>query len=100
MPTRNINLTERYDRFIEEQINTGRFSNASEVARAGLLLLEKQFQFENDKLALLQALVVEGFQDIDQGNGIEINTPEELAEFMAQFGRKATASAASRSNEA
>ena len=31
MPTRNINLTERYDRFVEDQIAEGRYQNASEV---------------------------------------------------------------------
>lgn len=41
MPTRNINLTDRYDTFLTRQINSGRFKNASEVVRAALHLLER-----------------------------------------------------------
>jgi antitoxin ParD1/3/4 len=36
MPTRNINLTEHSDRFVNEQVEAGRYKNASEVFRAGL----------------------------------------------------------------
>ena len=36
MPTRNVNLTHQYDRFIDARITSGRFSNASEVVREGL----------------------------------------------------------------
>ena len=39
MPTRNVNLTEHFDRFIETGVSSGRFSNASEVVREGLRLL-------------------------------------------------------------
>jgi len=35
MPTRNVNLTERLERFIQTGITSGRFSNASEVVREG-----------------------------------------------------------------
>ena len=41
MPTRNVNLTNHLDRFIQARINSGRFSNASEVVREGLRLLEQ-----------------------------------------------------------
>ena len=34
MPTRNVNLTEHFDRFIETGVTSGRFSNASEVVRS------------------------------------------------------------------
>ena len=50
MPTRNVNLTDHYDRFINEQIEAGKYRNASEVFRAGLRLLEHQAQTEEQKL--------------------------------------------------
>ena len=53
MPTRNINLTEHYDQFIEKQIASGQFKNASEVTRAGLRLLEQHSREEQEKLAAL-----------------------------------------------
>ena len=36
MPTRNINLTEHSDRFVNEQVEAERYKSASEVFRAGL----------------------------------------------------------------
>ena len=44
MPTRNINLTEHFDRFVERQVSSGRYSNASEIVREALRLLEEQEQ--------------------------------------------------------
>jgi antitoxin ParD1/3/4 len=38
MPTRNVNLIDHFDSFIEKRVNSGRFSNASEVVREGLRL--------------------------------------------------------------
>ena len=42
MPTRNVNLTDHFDNFIQARIKSGRFSNASEVVREGLRLLEQR----------------------------------------------------------
>jgi antitoxin ParD1/3/4 len=39
MPTRNINLTEHFDDFVERQVSSGRYSNASEIDREALRLL-------------------------------------------------------------
>lgn len=50
MPTRNVNLTEHFDRFIESGVTSGRFSNASEVVREGLRLLEQREQEDKAKL--------------------------------------------------
>lgn len=42
MSKRSISLSEYFDQFIDAQIESGRFSSASEVVRAGLRLLEEQ----------------------------------------------------------
>ncbi len=52
----SITLGEHFDGFVADQINTGRYSSASEVIRAGLRKLED----ENKKLETLRALVEEG----------------------------------------
>jgi len=50
VPTRNINLTEHFDRFVERQVSSGRYSNASEIVRDALRLLEEQQQERAAKL--------------------------------------------------
>jgi putative addiction module CopG family antidote len=50
MPTRNINLTEHSDRFVNEQVEAGRYKSARELFRAGLRLLEHQAQTDEQKL--------------------------------------------------
>ena len=37
MPTRNINLTQQMDRFVDAKIKSGKYANASEVIRAAVL---------------------------------------------------------------
>lgn len=40
----NVSLSKYYEDFVDEQIETGRYGNASEVVRAGLRALQKQEQ--------------------------------------------------------
>ena len=68
MPTRNINLTEHLDHFVERQIASGRYSNASEIVRASLRLLEEQEQERKAKLKSLRQAAKQGFEEIDQGS--------------------------------
>jgi antitoxin ParD1/3/4 len=89
MPTRNVNLTDHYDRFVEEQVASGQFKNASEVMRAGLRLLEQSRREEEEKLVALRALAAVGFDDLDQGRGIVLADGVQLAEFIAEAGRQA-----------
>ena len=95
MPTRNVNLTEHFDRFVEEQVASGRFTSASEVLRAGLRLLEQQAREEEQKLAALRALAAEAFGELDQGQGIALHGEEQLAERIAHIGRRAAAGSTS-----
>ena len=50
----SVTLGAHFSRFVEEQIKDGRFSNASEVVRAGLRLLE---DVETRQRALRAALL-------------------------------------------
>jgi antitoxin ParD1/3/4 len=88
MPTRNINLTEHFDNFVENLVSAGRFKNASEVMRAGLHLLEKQSREDEEKLELLRKLAAEGFDQLHRGEGIELHSDEELKEYIAEIGRR------------
>ncbi len=82
MPTRNVNLTDYHDQFVNEWVTSGRFSSASEVMRAGLRLLEQQAREADEKLSLLRSMASEAFQALDQGQGIAIESEDELAEFI------------------
>jgi len=89
MPTRNVNLTEYYDQFVEALVTSGRFSNASEVMRAGLRLLEQQAREDEEKMAALRTLASDAFNELDQGQGTSIGGQEQLAELIGQIGRHA-----------
>lgn len=52
----SFSLGEHFIRFVEAQVETGRYSSASDVLRAGLRLLEEQ----EAKLATLRAALIEG----------------------------------------
>ena len=92
MPTRNINLTERFDQFVAAEIEAGRYRNASEVMRAGLRLLEQQKHEDREKLKLLRSLASEAFDQLDQGQGIEIRGERQLANLVRRIGCRAASS--------
>jgi antitoxin ParD1/3/4 len=54
----SFSVGEHFSGFIEAQVSEGRYSNASDVVRAGLRLLEEQ----ETKLAALRAALVDGEQ--------------------------------------
>jgi len=89
MPTRNINLTEHYDRFVEELVDAGKYKNASEVLRAGLRLLEQQTQTDDEKLTLLKRLAADGFRSLDQGQGLSMASESGLRKTIAKIGSRA-----------
>lgn len=89
MPTRNVNLTDHYDRFVESQIDAGRYQNASEVMRAGLRLLEQQIREDEEKLGVLRRLAAEAIDELDRGEAIVIEGEDALADFIRQTGRRA-----------
>jgi antitoxin ParD1/3/4 len=89
MPTRNVNLTDHFDEFIEDEISAGRYRNASEVMRAGLRLLEQNTHEEREKLTLLRSLANEAFQQLDQGQGIELGSERQVANWIGKIGRRA-----------
>ena len=91
MPTRNINLTDHFDRFIETEVGSGRYGNASEVVREGLRLMERRKQEDRAKLKWLRGAVREGLDEIDRGEGLEFRSMEELDRHIDQLGNEASA---------
>jgi antitoxin ParD1/3/4 len=88
MPTRNVNLTVHFDQFIESGVSSGRFSNASEVVREGLRLLEQREQEDKAKIEWLRAAAKEGFDQLDRGEGIAFQSIEAFDAFIDHIGEE------------
>jgi antitoxin ParD1/3/4 len=91
MPTRNVNLTEHFDRFIEAGITSGRFSNASEVVREGLRLLEQREEEDKAKLEWLRAAAKVGFDAADRGDYSSLKSEKDLDAFLTQIHEEVSA---------
>ena len=91
MPTRNVNLTKHFDQFIESGITSGRFSNASEVVREGLRLLEQREREDKARIEWYRAAAKEGFDELDRGEYIALNSGKELDDFFDQIQREVSA---------
>ena len=91
MPTRNVNLTKHFDKFVEDGVVSGRFGNASEVVREGLRLLEQREKEEKAWLKYLQEAAQEGIDDIERGDFIPLRNREDIDALFADVRREALA---------
>lgn len=91
MPTRNVNLTDHFDQFIETGVASGRFSNASEVVREGLRLLEQREREDNAKIEWLRTAAKVGFGQLDRGEGIEFEGLDEFDAYIDQMAKEVSA---------
>ena len=73
----SISLGNHFESFIENSISAGRFSNASEVVRAGLRLLEE----EEHRVAALKAAINEG---VTSGRATDFDPQAHLASLKAK----------------
>jgi antitoxin ParD1/3/4 len=85
MPTRNINLTNHFDHFVKRQVSSGRYSNASEIVREALRLLEEHEHERQAKLKVLRQAAKQGFDEIDQGEGIVLKGKKAVKQFISQI---------------
>ena len=93
MPTRNINLTEHLDKFVARQVASGRYSNASEIVREALRLLEEHQQERKAKLDGIRQAAKQGFDEIDQGKGIVLKGKKDINRFIADIETEVRANA-------
>ena len=91
MPTRNVNLTEHFDDFIKTGITSGRFSNASEVVRAGLRLLEQREREDKAKLKWLRAAAKDGFDAFNRGDYVSLHSGKEIEDFLREIHNEVSA---------
>ena len=86
MPARNVSLTAHFAEFLDENVASGQFSNASEVVREGLRLLEQRQREEALKLDALRAAVEVGLEDVRQGRVVRL-APGQVETYVAGLGR-------------
>ena len=91
MRTRNVTLTEHFDRLIESGIISGRYRNASEMVLDGLRLLEQREQEDRAKLQFLRKSAKDGFDQINRTSGIEFRSADERDAFIDQIGDEVSA---------
>lgn len=96
MPTRNVNLSEHFDQFIAERIAVGRYSNASEMVRDGLRLLEQREQKDAAKLEWLRAAAKEGFDAAERGDYVTLRSGQEIDDFLDQMRQEVTKKVAAK----
>lgn len=97
MPQRNVNLTEHFDEFIDRSLASGRFSNASEIVREGLRLLELQEREAEARIAWLRSAATTSFGAIDRGEGLTFASADELDGYLAGLDEEPHGSATARS---
>lgn len=85
MPTRNINLAEHLDQFVEASVSAGRYQNASEVVRDALRLLEQRNEEYALRLERLRSAVDEGEAALSRGEYEDV-APYDLGDFLAALG--------------
>lgn len=86
MPARNVSLTAHFAEFLDSNVASGQFSNASEVVREGLRLLEQRQREEALKLEALRAAIEVGLEDVRQGRVVRLASSE-IESYVASLGR-------------
>ena len=86
MPTRNVNLTDDQDAFVEMMVKTGKYQNASETVRDALRALQQRWKEDELKLTILRKQIKAGITALDRGDFTEVedadldSTLDKLAE--------------------
>lgn len=91
----NVSLTPELEEFVNQKVQSGRYSTASEVIREGLRLLEHRekvssqpsFSTESD----LKALLLAGIQSMENGNTVDGNAAVERLKKKASLRSTKTA---------
>jgi antitoxin ParD1/3/4 len=86
MSARNVNLTDHLAEFVDENVASGRFQNASEVVREGLRLLEDRQREDELKLEALRQAIALGREDAAAGRIVRLE-PGQVRGYLRSLGR-------------
>ena len=73
MPTRNVNLTDEQDAFVERMVKAGKYQNASEAMRDAVRGLQQRWKEDELKLTVLRKQIRAGAEALDRGDYIDID---------------------------
>jgi antitoxin ParD1/3/4 len=68
MPTRNVNLTDDQNDFVEQMVKAGKYQNASEAVRDALRGLQQRWKEDELKLERLRRSIDAGLADLENGD--------------------------------
>lgn len=92
MPT-SVALTPHFEALTQQLVASGRYNNVSEVVRDGLRLLESRVQEDAAKLKALRDAAKLGFDAIDRGDSLALQSDQDIENFVQRAGQKAKAAA-------
>lgn len=82
----NVSITPHFSSFIRRKVNSGGYSNASEVVREALRRLEQEEMMGTRSRILdpdnAREAILQGLAGIEKGDFIELKDDEELKEFF------------------
>jgi antitoxin ParD1/3/4 len=78
----NITLGERYESYVKELVESGRYNSVSEVIRSGLRLLEEEEKVAQFRLECLQQEIQKG---LDSGNAGALDMADIKAKARARM---------------
>ncbi len=73
MPTRNVNLTDDQNDFVEQMVKAGKYQNASEAVRDALRGLQQRWKEDELKLERLRRSIDAGLADLENGDYEDID---------------------------
>ncbi len=71
----SVSLTPELEKLIDEKVQSGLYSSASEVIREALGLLHERDQIREQEVETVRAKIKRGIEQLDRGEGI----PESVA---------------------
>ena len=91
MATREVELTKRFDDFIEKGVASGRYASVSAVVKQGLRLLEQKEKEEAAWNQYIAEAAQVGIDAMDRGDYFKFDSRDEFAAFIRQVGDEARA---------
>jgi antitoxin ParD1/3/4 len=67
----NVSLTEELEELVQRKVESGLYTSASEVIRAGLRLLEQEDELRETRLAAIRADVQAGIDQAERGELVD-----------------------------